>query len=333
MPDKNAMLRCIQRPETDPYYNIAAEEYFLKNATVNTFMIWRNQPAVIVGKHQNTSREINHSLIESLNLPVIRRITGGGTVYHDPGNINFSFIHTDRKENLVDFREFTEPVILFLQTLGLNASFEGKNNITVDGLKVSGNSAHIFKNKVLHHGTLLFDTDLNRLDHAITGREDSFHDKAVKSVRAKVANINDLLREKIPVDVFVGMFRDFIFKNYKYAYFDDLNLKEKEAIRKLAEEKYKTYQWNFGYSPEYTYQAEWAMQGGKWAISLCVKEGIIIKSELEGPPHYSLFMKKITDTFTGAFHEKKSLSERLKKLTFADANEKKMVNQIVRHLF
>ena len=327
------MLRYIQRTETDPYYNLAAEEYLLKSATVDTFMTWRNEPSVIVGKHQNTLKEINPSFIETNNLPVIRRITGGGAVYHDPGNINFSFIYTGRKENLVDFREFTTPMILFLQTLGLNASFEGKNNITVDGLKVSGNSAHIFKNKVLHHGTLLFNTDLNRLDQAIAGREDFFHDKAVKSVRATVANINDLLKEKITVDTFVGMFRDFIFKKYKDAYFDDLNLKEKEAIRVLAEDKYKTYQWNFGYSPEYTYHTEWEMLDGKWAISLFVKEGIIVKSELSGPHHYSILLKKITNTFTGAFHEKKSLSERLKKLTFADEKEKDIVNQIVDHLF
>jgi lipoate-protein ligase A len=182
------MLRCIQRTETDPYYNIAAEEYLLKTATTDTFMIWRNEPSVVVGKHQNALREINHDYIQSLNLPVIRRISGGGTVYHDPGNINFSFIYTGRKDNLVDFRHFTEPVIRFLQNSGLNAGFEGKNNIMVNGLKVSGNSAHIFRQKVLHHGTLLFNTDLDKLEKAISGGEKRFTDKAVRSVHAEVTN-------------------------------------------------------------------------------------------------------------------------------------------------
>ena len=133
------MIRFIKRPETDPYYNVAAEEYILKSARQDTFMIWRNSASVIIGKHQNASKEINHSFITKYQIPVIRRISGGGTVYHDPGNINFSFIFTGRKENLIDFREFTKPVVLFLQSLGLKAVFEGKNNITVKGWKVSGN--------------------------------------------------------------------------------------------------------------------------------------------------------------------------------------------------
>jgi lipoate-protein ligase A len=327
------MLRYIQRTETDPYYNLAAEEYLLKSATVDTFMTWRNEPSVIVGKHQNTLKEINPSFIETNKLPVIRRITGGGAVYHDPGNINFSFIYTGRKENLVDFIEFTQPVILFLQNLGLNATFQGKNNIFVDGFKVSGNSAHIFKNKVLHHGTLLFNTDLNRLEQAIAGREDLFQDKAVKSVRANVANISALLAEKISVDNFIVLFRDFILKNNKGAYNDYLDFKEKEAIRVLAEEKYMTYQWNFGYSPEYNYHTEWEMQDRKWMISLVVKEGIIVKAEFDCPTEYLSFLKNITNNITGAFHEKKSLSERLKKLTFADEIKKEILNQIMDHLF
>jgi len=326
------MLRYIQRPETDPYYNLAAEEYLLKSATVDTFMTWRNEPSVIIGKHQNTLKEIDLSFIESNNLPVIRRITGGGTVYHDPGNINFSFIFINRKDNPVDFREFTKPVILFLQNLGLNASFEGKNNITVNGLKVSGNSAHIFKNKVLYHGTLLFNSDLDRLEKAINGKEDLFKDKAVSSVRAKVVNIKDLLKNQITVEEFRDLFCDYIFKNYAHVYKEKLNREEEESIQKLMHEKYKSYQWNFGYSPDYKYHTKWEMQDGKWAISLIVKEGTIVKSEIEGPHHHSLFLKNITNALTDTLHEKKSLSERLMKLTFADENEKDIVNQIVDHL-
>ncbi|MCU0371125.1 MAG: lipoate--protein ligase family protein, partial [Bacteroidales bacterium] len=214
------MLRCIQRPETDPYYNIAAEEYLLKNATVDTFMTWRNEPSVIIGKHQNTYREINHTFVDSHHLPVIRRITGGGTVYHDPGNISYSFIFLDRKENLIDFREFTKPITLFLQNLGLPASFEGKNNITINGFKVSGNSAHLYKNKVLYHGTLLFKSDLDMLVQAISGRERAYKDKSVRSVRAKVTNISDLLHEDLPVERFETRFREFIFNYFKDIFHD-----------------------------------------------------------------------------------------------------------------
>jgi lipoate-protein ligase A len=327
------MLRCIQRSETDPYYNLAAEEYLLKTATVNTFMTWRNEPSVIVGKHQNTSREINHPFIESCNLPVIRRITGGGTVYHDLGNINFSFIYTDRKDNPVDFRYFTEPVIKFIQELGLNASFEGKNNITIDGLKVSGNSAHLYKNKVLHHGTLLFNSDLGALKKALAGRKDHYKDKSVRSIRSKVANICDLLKEEISVEEFIGLFRNFIIKNFNDAYLHELQPKEKEAIQNLAEEKYKSYKWNFGYSPEYYYDDDYETKEGRFSISLSVKDGLIIKAEITGPENYINVLKRLSEILNDAFHEKKSILERLKTLTFANEMEKRILYQIIRHLF
>ena len=327
------MLRCIQRSETDPYYNLAAEEYLLKTAAVNTFMTWRNEPSVIIGKHQNTSREINHSFIATHNLPVIRRITGGGTVYHDYGNINYSFIYTDRKENLVDFRFFTEPVILFLKSFGLHAAFEGKNNITVSGIKVSGNSAHIHKQKVLHHGTLLFSTDLDMLENAIAGHEKLYNDKAVSSIRSKVHNISKLVDADISVNKFIILFQSFIFNHFAGAYNDQLNEVEIASIKILAEEKYRTKEWNYRYSPGYEFNTEWEMQDGKYSISLEVKQGLIMKAELTGPQNKSLFLDKLATQMTGVLHEKNSIGESMKKLTFANKNEGQVMNQIIRHLF
>jgi len=327
------MLRFIQRSETDPYYNLAAEEYLLKTAIADTFMIWRNEPSVIIGKHQNTSREINHHFVESRKLPVIRRITGGGTVYHDLGNINFSFIYTDRKENLVDFRFFTKPVILFLQRLGLNAGFEGKNNIIADGLKVSGNSAHIFRNKVLHHGTLLFNSDLDTLEKAIAGREEHYKDKSVRSIRSSVTNISDLLTVKISEEEFIDSLRSFILDYYPGSFSDELNSKENDSISRLVEDKYKKHEWNFGYSPEYKYDEEWATQDGKFSISLFINQGLMLKVEISGPEASSVFLNALANQLTGTLHEKKSVSERLKKLTFANENEEKVLNQIIQHLF
>ena len=327
------MLRCIKRSETNPYYNLAAEEYLMKTAMTDTFMIWRNKPSVIIGKHQNASKEINHSFIESHKLPVIRRITGGGTVYQDFGNINFSFIFTDRKENIIDFRHFTKPIILFLNELGLNATFEGKNNITVDGLKVSGNSAHIYKNKVLYHGTLLFNTDLDALDQAVAGREDRYKDKSVKSVHAKVTNVSDLLKEKISIEAFINLFQSYIFNYYTGSFGDVIKSDEREYIAILIAEKYKKYEWNFGYSPEYKYDAEWTMLNGKCAISLLVKEGLILQSEITGPKSNTLFLSTIANQITGVLHEKKSISERLKKLNFVNEDEEQILDQIIQHLF
>ena len=327
------MLRCIQRQETDPYFNLAAEEFLLKSALQDTFMTWRNEPSLIIGKHQNSSREINHSFIESNHLPVIRRITGGGTVFHDPGNLNFSFIYTQRKENLVDFRDFTKPIILFLQNLGLDAVFEGKNNIKINGLKVSGNSAHIYKNKVLHHGTLLFNTDLEKLEKAIASQEESYKDKAVRSVRAKVANIIDLLAVEISLEEFTSKFRQFILNYFKDFYEDDLHPFEIETVQKLAEEKYKSFRWTFGYYSEYEFNERWFSNEAEYSVKLFVKEGLVNKAELIGPGAKSDFLNKITAVLIGVQHEKKSISARLKKLTFADESEREIMNQISGHMF
>jgi lipoate---protein ligase len=327
------MLRCIQRLETDPYYNLAAEEYLLKHAANDTFMIWRNEPSVIIGKHQNTAKEINHSFVESQRLPVVRRITGGGTVYHDPGCVNFSFIYTGRKENLVDFRHFTQPIILFLRELGLNAEFEGKNNITVDGLKVSGNSAHIYKNKVLHHGTLLFNTHLEALKQAVGGHHENYKDKSVRSVPANVGNISLLAKEKLSVTDFIGLFTSFIFIYFPGCYYDKLTTLERESILKLVEEKYKTIEWNYGYSPDYKYNAEWEMLNGKFSVSMVVSKGQIQQVEIAGPKNFKSFLKSTTDQLFGVFHQKKSVSERLEKITFADKVERELLNQIIKHIF
>jgi lipoate---protein ligase len=327
------MIRCIQRQETDPYFNLAAEEFLLKSATSDMFMTWRNLPSVVIGKHQNAFREINHNYTSINKLPVIRRITGGGTVYHDPGNVNYSFIYTGRKDNLIDFRTFTEPVILFLQSIGLKASFEGKNNITVDGFKVSGNSAHLYKNKVLHHGTLLFSTDLAKLELAIASREELYRDKAVRSIRSKVANVSDLMMNSMDVEEFIVRFREFIFNYFSDYYEDRLHPDEIISIRKLADEKYRDYKWNYGYSPDFEFYEYWNSTEQNYTIRLSVKEGIIRKAELTGPETHSILLKKIEDSISGSPFEIKTISERCKKLTFIDANEVAQMNQILQKLF
>jgi len=200
-------------------------------------------------------------------------------------------------------------------------------------MKVSGNSAHIYKNKVLHHGTLLFSSDLNALKKAIAGREEHYKDKSVKSIRSIVSNISELLPVKISGTEFLTLFREFICKDYPGTYIDEFRENEKELIVKLVEEKYKKHEWNFGYSPEYKYDAECIMQKGNCTISLAVKEGLIIKAEITGPLEDASFLNTVANRLTGVMHEKKSISERLKKLTFVSENERQIVNQIIQHLF
>jgi lipoate-protein ligase A len=327
------MLRCLQRKETDPFFNIAAEEYILKTSNVDTFMVWRNNPSIIIGKHQNANREINQRMVIQSKIPVIRRVTGGGTVYHDLGNINFSFIRLNRKDNPVDFRFFTHPIIIFLQSMGMEAEFEGKSNIAINGLKVSGNSAHVFKGRVLHHGTLLFDTDLERLDMLLNISDERYTDRAVKSIKKKVANITSYIKAEMTVDDFMESFFSFIINYYQDAYHDNLNEAEYLAIRQLMSDKYRKKEWNIGYSPDYQYSDSLKLDGNIFSIHLSTKEAVIDTIKINGPAEYSDMFKKIQVIFQGILHDKKSIHQQSKKINFASEKESRVFKHILKHMF
>lgn len=242
----------IKRNSTDPYFNLAAEEYLVKNIEEPCFMIWQNAPSVIVGKHQNPIREVNLSYTKKKNIPVIRRISGGGTVYHDLGNINYSFIDLGKQESLVNFKKYSQPILQLLNELEVNAQLTGKSDLTINGLKFSGNASHVYRNKVLHHGTLLFNSDLNILNESIKIQKVNIQDKAVNSNRSKVGNISDFLKQNIQLNDF----KDLLIKHIKNIFPNSIEIDFSEdeilKIEKLAEEKYKQWEWNFGYSPKYT---------------------------------------------------------------------------------
>ncbi len=265
----------IERPQTDPYFNIAAEEYLLRTLDQDCFMLWVNEPSVIIGKHQNAFAEIDHAYVRENGIPVIRRISGGGTVFHDPGNLNFSFIASGEREKLVDFRKFTAPVIAYLQSLGLPARFEGKNDIRIDGLKVSGNAEHVYKDRVLHHGTLLYSSRLDELNAAIRGKESLFESHAVRSVRSKVVNITDLLSKPPSLDAFrAGIIRQVQASNPGMR-MTILREEDRASIQRLAREKYMSWDWNYGYSPGFTYVKEVSYKGRTNEIRLEIRNGII----------------------------------------------------------
>jgi lipoate---protein ligase len=275
-------MLCIQRNITDPYFNLAAEEYVLKNFQDDVFMLWQNSPSIIVGKHQNTLAEINLEWATKNKIPVVRRISGGGTVFHDLGNLNFTFIRNVEGENHVDFRKFTAPVIAILQSFGLNARFEGRNDITVDGRKVSGNAEHVYKKRVLHHGTLLFSSRLNDLSSALKVTQAKFQDKAVKSVRSRVTNISEHLSEPMDVLAFKDMIQQYLTNqnpDVKNVVFTE---SDTAAIEKLVREKYKTWEWNFGYSPKYSFSRTIRTNGGSIQFNFDVRDGVIRNARIYG---------------------------------------------------
>ncbi|MFP4023481.1 MAG: lipoate--protein ligase [Thiohalospira sp.] len=276
-------MLCIKNPETNPYFNLAAEEYVLKSFKENCFMLWRNRPSIIVGKHQNTLAEINIDYVKKNNIDVVRRLSGGGAVFHDLGNLNFTFIKNASLEgNLVDFKKYTQPVIDVLQQLGVDAKFEGRNDIMINGRKISGNAEHIFKRRVLHHGTLLFSSVMADLSKALKVNPLKYQDKGVKSVRSRVTNISEHLPQKMSVMEFHDKIFDFMVKSEKDAVLYEYSEEDIKQINQLAEEKYQTWDWNFGYSPKYNFEKLIRTNGGNLEIHMNVEKGIIIDLKVYG---------------------------------------------------
>lgn len=283
------------RPFTDPYFNIAAEEYFVKHTTDDICMIWINDQSVIIGKHQNAYAEINYPFVRANQIPVIRRISGGGAVYHDSGNVNFTFIKKTYKNNQVDFSRFSSIIVKFIQSLGIDVNISKRNSLFAHNLKFSGHAEHVFHDRVLHHGTLLFDTDLNMLHQCLKPAKE-FGGKAMVSVRSEVGNIAPLLPERIDINVFIKKLAHWLTDFYTGCTSFQMKPDEINAIRQLAESKYKTWEWNFGYSPEYQFQAEIQTLTGPVKTSVRVKNGKIIEVKLPDEctnPKFNVLAEKI----------------------------------------
>jgi lipoate-protein ligase A len=300
-------MLCISAVNNDPCFNLAAEEYLLKECTEDVFMLWQSQPSVIIGKHQNTLAEINYNYVKNNNIKVARRLSGGGAVYHDEGNLNFTFILNGKEGRLVNFHRYMEPVLKVLQSLSLNAYFEGRNNIMINNMKISGNAEHIYKQRVLHHGTLLFDTQLDRLEEALKVTPGRYRDKAVQSVRSTVANIKEYLEQ----DMDILRFRNIIFSNILKSSSDstvyDLNPEDTEKINKMLQDKYSKWEWIFGYSPGYSLSGIYSNGKREIQFTLSVESGIIRDIGFRGAYINIKIASELSGIFRGMPHRENDL--------------------------
>lgn len=306
-------MRCIYNSSTHPQFNLATEEYLLKQANDDIFMLWRNAPAIIVGKHQNTLAEINQEYVKKNDIHVVRRLTGGGAVFHDLGNINFTFIMNadEPHSNLIDFRRYTLPILEVLQKLGINARFEGRNDLTIEGKKFSGNAEHVYKNRVLHHGTLLFSSKLPDLSAALHVDPSKFQDKAVKSVRSRVTNISEHLKEPLTVIEFKNMIMKHIMEMYPDAVSYTLNEDDLEEINKLVKERYSTWDWNFGQSPQYNLRKITRTAAGTIEFDLLVAKGKIESCKIFGDFFGIYDIEDIEQALKGVSHTESAVHDAL----------------------
>lgn len=313
---------------TDPYWNLAAEEYLLKNFTQPIFRLWRNSNSIIVGHYQNTLAEIDYNYVKENNIKVVRRLSGGGAVFHDLGNLNFTFIEKKNgmEQSNAMFRRFTAPILEALNSLGVKAYIEGRNDLLIDGKKFSGNAICIYKERILQHGTLLFSSNMGNLSQALKSRPEKFIGKAVQSTRSRVTNISSHLPQPMTIDRFQEYLGNYICNNHNslrqgntlqptqeiihYTYTPE----DLAAIEELKNSKYLPDSWNFGHSPAYQLNNTQKFTGGLIEFSITAKNGNITNMEIYGDYFFTRPTEEFIQALIGIPHTKESILERLAQL-------------------
>ncbi|HHV3362559.1 TPA: lipoate--protein ligase [Streptococcus agalactiae] len=258
-------MKYIVNTSNDPAYNVALEAYAFQKLTDidEIFILWINEPAIIIGRHQNTIQEINKEFIDKNGIHVVRRLSGGGAVYHDLNNLNYTIISNNTQEGAFDFQTFSKPVIDTLAKLGVKAEFTGRNDLEINGQKFAGNAQAYYKGRMMHHGCLLFDVDMSVLGQALKVSKDKIESKGIKSVRARVTNIVDHLSDKITVQEF----SDAILAQVKEEYpeMDEYVLSDAELseIQAMRDNQFATWDWTYGKAPEYTIERGIRYPAGK----------------------------------------------------------------------
>lgn len=299
----------------DPTINLALEEYCVRNLDMGDEMymlFYINEPSIIIGKHQNAIEEINKEYVDAKGIKVVRRISGGGAVYHDKGNLNFSFMTKYSPEFFHNFEKFTRPVVDTLQSMGVNAELGGRNDITVDGRKISGNAQFTNLKTMFSHGTLLLDSHIEDVVQALNVKIDKIESKGIKSVRSRVANISEFLKERISVEDFRQKIIDNVFKEYDELPVLKLTEGQWAGVMKLSESKYRTWEWNFGRSPEFNIQKVERFEFGQIDARIFVKDGKIQSMKFFGDFLGYGDSEDIEKLITGTAYREDALSIALK---------------------
>ena len=290
---------------TDPYFNLASEQYLLDTENDEVFMLWRNEKAVIIGRNQNAYAEINKPFVDEHGIKVVRRLTGGGAVFHDLGNVNFTYIVPRNDCPTLDFERFSRPVINALRGLGVEAELSGRNDITVGGRKISGNAQCVYNNKVMHHGTLLFSADMSQMAGALNVDEEKIKSKGIKSVRARVCNLSEYLP-----DMDVTEFKSYL-ENCVEGEKTVFSPEQIKGIEKLRDEKYSTWERDYGVSKEYDRRSKKYFPYGTVDISLSADGGVITAIRFFGDYFGVNDISEIENRLIGSRLERADLEPRL----------------------
>ena len=314
----------IRNNSTEPYFNLAAEEYSLKKFNDDVTILWQNKATVVIGKNQNAYAEINLDYVGKNNISVARRLTGGGCVFHDLGNINFTFISAvsgNKGKNILNFKYFTEPVIDALRNLGVNAEFKGRNDLVIDDMKFSGNAQCVYKTpdasgnmieKILHHGTILFNADMSSLAGALNVDEEKIKSKGIKSVRSRVTNVYSHLPDdnKMQTQEFMQYLEDYIIRKNKceVIVFSESDVKE---IQELADNKYKSKEFLYGAPIKYSFRNKQYFEFGTVEIYFNAEKSIIKDLKIFGDFFSKLDIGGLEEYLNNTPHNSDALSKKL----------------------
>ena len=297
----------LETGSTDPRYNLAFEEYILTHRREGDYLIlWQNAGSVIVGRNQITAQEVNSDFAERNNIRVVRRNTGGGAVYHDLGNLNYSFICDAEDMEHRTAQRFTQPVAAALQGLGLDAEASGRNDILVSGCKVSGTASQVHRGRVLHHGTLLFDSDAETITKVLTPDPLKLQSKGIRSVKSRVGNIRSFLSE----DMTLSRFWDYLKNALSGSGYTEgfLTEEEKQEILKLKAEKYDTWEWNYGSAPNYQLRCKDRWDGGILEVHLTVEHGKILDIRIFGDFMALTSCQELEQALIGCLYQKADIA-------------------------
>jgi lipoate-protein ligase A len=298
---------------TNPRVNLAIEEYIMRDigGEEEVLLLYINEPAAIIGRNQNPLEEVNLEYTQAHNIDVVRRLSGGGAVYHDLGNLNFSFITQNRKEDFHNFQKFTEPAIRVLREIGVNAQLNNRNDIVVEGLKISGNAQYISRGRMLTHGTLLVHSDLDKMGEALRVNHHDISSRSIKSVRSRVANINDFLKAPLDMETLRLKLLEGIFEGVKAIPKYRLSEEDWARIKQISAERYQSWEWNFGRSPKFKVQKKHPYGGGEIKVQLEIENGRIQSIEFYGVPISGEEIARLEEALSGTRYEQEAVQAAL----------------------
>jgi lipoate-protein ligase A len=305
------MTRSIISNNNEPSFNLAAEEFLLRKRDNDIMFFYINKPSVIIGKHQNALSEINLPYLEKQNIPLYRRLSGGGAVYHDLGNINFCFIRNGESGHLVDFKKATQPIVDVLNEWGIAGRNGERNDLLIDYKKISGNACHVFKRRVMHHGTLLYQSELNKLTDSLKSDPSKFTDKAVKSVRSEVMNLSEVYNKNLSPNAFMLQLVSAIEDRGMETNRMDFTPDEIQEIDELSANKYITPEWNYSYGPSYVFKKRAKAGEFVFIVQLKTEKGKITEIEINSNHPQKQIIEDLIQAVKNKYHTKNAVEEEI----------------------